>query len=113
VSADEEQELLYHLVAVTFRRKHDLVALGIEGKCDHCLLMLLYTWTAGSGWHVGNAHDRHCNHVPGSENLPSLKRYDMIGSLRCVSWLGRLMNKLCSCAVAKEGCQRNIVCGIS
>jgi hypothetical protein len=60
-------------------------SLVIEGICGQCLLMLLDTWIAGSGWRAGNAHDRHCNHVPGSENPPSLKQYDMIGSLRCVS----------------------------
>jgi hypothetical protein len=76
--------------------KHDLVALGIEGICNHCLLMLLDTWIAGSCWRLRNAHDRHCSHVPGRENPPSLKQHDMIGSLRCVSWLGRSVRKPCS-----------------
>jgi hypothetical protein len=65
--------------------KHDLVALGIEGVCSHCLLMLLDTWIAGSIWHALKAHDNHCNHVPGTENSPSIKQHEMIGSLSSVS----------------------------
>jgi hypothetical protein len=65
--------------------EHDLVALDIEGVSYHCLLKLLDTGIAGSGWNARTAHGRHCNHVPGTENPRSLKQYETIGSLRHVS----------------------------
>jgi hypothetical protein len=65
--------------------KHDVVALGIERVRGHCLIMLLDTWIAGSGWQARNAHDHHCNDVPGTENPPSIEQYEMMGSLGNVS----------------------------
>jgi hypothetical protein len=86
----------YHGLPITLQ--HDVVALGSAGGCGHCLLMLMDTWIAGSGWRAHNAHDHPCNHVPGTENPPSLKQSKMIGSLRRVFWLGRSKAlQLCCC----------------
>jgi hypothetical protein len=81
-----------------------ILVVGIQGVCGHILVIVLDTWIVGSGGRARNAHDHHCNHVPGTVNLLSLKQSERIGSLRRAFWLGRKMKNPCSCGIAKEGC---------
>jgi hypothetical protein len=74
-------DLQCHGLPITLKQN---LVVGIKGVCGHVLLIVLDTWIVGSGGRARNAHDHHCNHVPGTGNLLSLNQSERIGSLRHV-----------------------------